>query len=292
MTILRIKMFCNWCSSKQLCDLWNKLGDGDYSFTNGAITLQMVWEDKCDNVDYIVVVNGTAHHPSIRNLKKTIFIKIEPVLHDSFWSYVHINPQLLKAVYTHQPGNYNNNEWHLSMTRNELINNKIVKTYDQEISTVLSDKFIDTGHRTRINFALTAQYQLPWHSYGGNFFKWKNYKGTLQPYQKDNALIPYKYTFNMENTDLHGYYTEKLIDAILCECLCFYSGPPDIEELINPKAYVRLDFTQIMTSIETMKKAIKEDWWSQRIEYIKEAKQKILFETGFFPRLMRTILEK
>ena len=284
-------MFCDWCSSKQLCDLWDKLGDGEYSFTNGDITLEMVWDNyKCDNVDYIVVVNGTRHHPSIRNLAKTIFLKMEPVIHDRFWSYVHKNPQLLTAVYTHEPGNYNNNEWHLSMTRNELLNRVIDKTYDQEISAILSDKFVDTGHQTRIRFALAAQHQLKWHSYGGNHFKWMNYKGGLPIYQKDKALIPYKYTFNMENTSLSGWYTEKLIDAILSECLCFYSGPPDIEKLIDPKAYVRLDFTQIEKSIKTMKKAIKENWWLKRIDHIKAAKQKILFETGFFPRLMATVI--
>jgi ribosomal protein L23 len=39
-----------------------------------------------------------------------------------------------------------------------------------------------------------------------------------------------------------------------------------------------------------IKKAIEEDWWSQRISYIKEAKQKILNELQFFPRLEKIIL--
>jgi hypothetical protein len=39
-----------------------------------------------------------------------------------------------------------------------------------------------------------------------------------------------------------------------------------------------------------VKKAIEEDWWSQRLPYIREAKRRILTELQFFPRLERELL--
>jgi GDP-L-fucose synthase len=289
---LLIKMLCNWCSSTTFIDLWDKLGHGNHSYTKNNITLKMVDDAyKDDDVDYIVVVNNTYHKPSVRNLRKTIFMKMEPVFLDSFWEYVHNNPELLKARFTHLPGSYNNYEWHISKTLSELIQEKpVVKHYDKEISAILSNKYSDSGQITRINFALKAQHQLPWHSYGAYKSEWINYKGSLPPYKKDYGLYPYKYTYNVENYKLPGYHTEKIIDAILTETLCFYSGHEDIQKHIDPRAYVLLDFNNIEDSIAIIKEAIESDLWSKRIKYIRQAKKKILEETSFFPRLYKTIV--
>lgn len=283
-------MLCNWASSKYLCDLWNKLGNGDYSFTKDGVTIRMVWEGEHD---YIVIVNGTNHPLGLSKLKKTVFMVMEPVLHDQVWNWCNKNPHLFKAVFNHTPGNYNNNEWHLSLTRPQLkdCTTPIPKTFNNAISAILSDKYFDPGHKTRIDFALKAQKELEWHSYGGNSFKWDNYMGSPPMHQKDIAMLPYKYTFNMENQCRPGYYTEKLIDAIMAECLIFYSGPDDIEDHVDPKAYVKLDFNDIDGSIKVMKRAIEEDLHTKRLPYILEAKRKILDETGFFPRLHKTLTQ-
>lgn len=286
--VLKILMKANWISSKGLCDLWNKLGDGNYTFTKDHLTLEMVWEPP---FDYVVVVNST---PDVVPLEKTIYMVMEPVVHDPTWNrYLNSSSfSLFKAVWCHRPGgNYNNNEWHLSKTRQELLDDDKAppKTQGNAVSAVLSGKYFDPGHILRINLAQKAQHEMVWHSYGSNHFRWKDYRGALPLYSKDEALFPYKYTFNAENTFLPGYYTEKLIDAILSECLCFYMGPPNIEELVHPMAYVHLDMSDIPQSILTMKRAVQEDWYTLRLPYIKQAKDKILHETGFFPRLHTTL---
>jgi hypothetical protein len=43
-------------------------------------------------------------------------------------------------------------------------------------------------------------------------------------------------------------------------------------------------------SYRTIKTAIEEDWWSQRISIIRQEKQKILNELAFFPTIERIIL--
>lgn len=281
--MIKVLMKANWISSKGLCELWNKLGDGNYSYTKNEKTIKMVWEPP---YDYVIVINSTDDSVP---LDKTIYLVMEPKIYHPRWNFYLHNPSLLKAIWCHKPGNYNNNEWHISKTRQELLTFIPKKTEGNTISAILSDKYNDDGHILRINLALKAQHRLEWHSYGGNAFRWKNYKGILPMYCKDDGLFPYKYTFNSENTFLPGYYTEKLIDSILSECLCFYMGPPNIEELIDPKAYINLDMKNIEESIDIMKQAIAENQYSQRLKYIKQAKYKILTETGFFPRLHKLL---
>ena len=100
---------------------------------------------------------------------------------------------------------------------------------------------------------------------------------------------PYKYIFNVENFQINNYYTEKLIDGILSECLVFYHGCPNIKELIDEKAFVWLELSNFEQDYKLIKKAIEEDWWSERLSYIKQAKTKILDELQFFPRLEKII---
>ena len=125
--------------------------------------------------------------------------------------------------------------------------------------------------------------------FGGNKFLWKNYKGTLPYHCKDDGLMPYKYHFNAENNKIPNYFTEKLVDGILSECLVFYCGCPNVREYIDPRAYVQLELSNFEKDYEVIKKAIKDNLWEQRLPFIREAKKKILDEMQFFPRIEKII---
>jgi hypothetical protein len=86
--------------------------------------------------------------------------------------------------------------------------------------------------------------------------------------------------------------TEKLIDGILGECLVFYSGCFNAREYIDERAFVYLELSNFEEDYNTVKQAIAEDWHSQRLPYIREAKKKILNYLQFFPRLERIINRK
>ena len=86
--------------------------------------------------------------------------------------------------------------------------------------------------------------------------------------------------------------TEKLFEPILCESLVFYYGCPNVSDYIDERAYVQLDMEDFEKSYQIMKQAIKEDWWSQRIEIIRKEKAKLLDEMQFFPTIERIILGK
>ena len=108
-------------------------------------------------------------------------------------------------------------------------------------------------------------------------------------HNKDDGLIPYKYTFNCENFELTGYFTEKIIDAILSETLIFYHGCPDIYAYIDKRAFVWLDLSNFESDYNYIKKCINEKLWEQRLPYIREAKKKILSDLQFFPRIKKII---
>jgi len=286
---IRILMLCNWCSSQQLCDTWNKMSKGDYTWDN----IQIVWSEPCD---YYCVINNT-NEPFVA--EKTIYFRMEPNMqnHPHMWGdWADVNK--LKEKYNFKyigdhRTEYNNNEWHLSQTYNQLMTESISKDENLSliVSSVLSDKYSDPGHIRRIDFMkfVEGKGDIKLDIYGGDKFLWKNYKGALPYHQKDKALFAYKYTFNCENFSIKNYYTEKIIDAILSECLIFYSGCYNAREFIDDKAFVYLELSNFEQDYQTIKRAIAEDWWSQRIGYIREAKKKILNELQFFPRLQKLL---
>ena len=106
---------------------------------------------------------------------------------------------------------------------------------------------------------------------------------------KSNGIKGYKYYFMMENNFEKNYITEKLWEPILCETLVFYYGCPNVTDYIDPGAFVLLDINDFENSYQIIKQAIKEDWWSQRIEIIRKEKHKILDELAFFPTIDKII---
>ena len=276
----RIQIYCNWCSSEDLCKLWEKMSKGNCEW-DGIVLIS-----NNEKPDYYVVINCPPigiNPPK----EKTIIFQMEPNmnLYENQWGEW-ANPKGYLKVFSHDVA-FNNNEWHLSKTYNELINEKdIQKNEGEVISVILSDKYRDLYQIKRIDFVKYLESEgFKLDVYGGNRFNYKNYKGTLPSHCKDNGLLPYKYTFNCENNVIKNYYTEKLIDGILCECLCFYCGAPNISELIDERAYVKLDLNNFSGSVKIIKQALSENWWEKRIEFIRKEKKRILNELQFFPRL-------
>ena len=146
--LLLSKLLANWTSSESLRDVWNKMSQGNYTWNN----IRLVTDD---DTDYFVVVNapptGDTPDPS-----KTIVFQMEPWMeqHKDQWKeWATPDPSKFFKVCCHKT-DYNNNEWHLSKTYNELKTETIVKNNDLDgiVSTVLSAKYSDPGHVKRIDF--------------------------------------------------------------------------------------------------------------------------------------------
>ena len=103
--------------------------------------------------------------------------------------------------------------------------------------------------------------------------------------------MKYKYYFMCENNAEHNFITEKLWEPILCHCLCFYWGCPNVADYIDPRAFVQLDMNDFEKSFQIVKTAIAEDWWRQRLPFIKTERLKILEYYAFCPTVERIINE-
>lgn len=315
--IIKIKMMCNWMSGTELCNYWNKFTDGNHTYSKNDISIKIYGEElSLEDADFIVVVNNTNDYIiTNENLSKTIFMKMEPIFYSNFWK--NINSRFLKAKIVH--GNdfeENENtssklikcnpfEWFISKTRTELLSSNYSKNKNKEnrISSILSGKQIDEGHKIRIKFALYAQNFFNWDNYGNynsDKLPWNNFCGLVK--NKEDALIPYKYSFNVENNFIEGFVGEKLLDCILCETLCFYYGCPNVDKFINPNAFVQLDLGREDNSefeqtekwniaIDVIKKAIEENLWEKRLFHIKNEKKRILEETNLCSKIFNIITE-
>lgn len=241
--IIKVKLIGNWCTPKQLRELWNKMSQGNYTWNNIKLVLE-------DDADYFVVINCP---PSgiIVNPSKTIVFRMEPHMGTRYkekwgeWSNPDPN-NFFRVCYHHD--DYNNLEWHLSKTYNELKDMRIKKDekLDNIVSTVLSEKYFDPGHIKRIDFVKFLETKgFPVHVFGNNKWNYKYYKGPLPPHKKDKGMFPYKYVFNCENNNIKNYYTEKLIDGILAECLVFYSGCHNVKDYIDERAFVYLELSDL-----------------------------------------------
>ncbi|WP_120500359.1 glycosyltransferase family 10 [Roseovarius sp. EL26] len=63
-------------------------------------------------------------------------------------------------------------------------------------------------------------------------------RGYTPFYHKSDGLAPYHFSVVIENVRERNYFTEKLIDAILCKTVPIYWGCPNIEDFFDPAAMI------------------------------------------------------
>lgn len=183
-------------------------------------------------------------------------------------------------------------EWHLSLNREEILSSSPEKKFDNVMSCVISSRFFEQGHKKRVEFLkfLQSTNEIKTAVFGrDNDLCFENYLGSLPSHKKDDALLPYKYTFNAESASIHNYFTEKLVDALLSETLCFYWGCPNLHEFFDPRAFIWIDLDNKELAVKTIKDSIKNCEWEKRLEVIKRQKKKIVDCLSFFPTLNRIL---
>jgi len=122
----RIKMLCNWCHSKELCDDWNRMSQGDYRWNDIEIT------DDDKNIDFYVIVNRPNWGEKYVS-ERTIVLHMEPWCYDPRqnwgvktwgpWS----KPEKSKFLQVRSHDNYlNTTFWQLKTTYNEFMNIGII----------------------------------------------------------------------------------------------------------------------------------------------------------------------
>ena len=305
---ITVKLITNWATNEEITKLWSRMSKESERGKWNNIELTT---DKL--ADYYVIINqphfqeqaskNKHHGDCFFEPEKTIVFRMEPdsVTSDRWdqW-YKNVDSKFTssKTCLTRNDFLYfldlntfrNNSEWHLGATYTELINSDLSKFKNKEnkISSVVSSLYEMEGHKKRIDFIkYLQQYDSSLVDVFGksNNHNLKNHYGELPSHNKNVGIIPYKYTFIAENCDIENYFTEKIIDAILGESLCFYWGCSNLENFIDSRAFVRLNLDDFESSKQVVLSAIKCNLYEQRLSFIKTEKLKILNRYNFFPRL-------
>jgi hypothetical protein len=284
-SIYRVKIMCNWMTTDQLMKCWGKMSkNNSWTFSNKSATLHLVE----DNPDYYVIINKPLQGQSYVT-KNTIVYRMEPYIESNLFYNDWTDKKGFMYFLEHSVA-HNNVEWWLNKSVDDLSKESIVKS--NIISSVVSSQYTMEGHKLRIDFLQylekNSKYQVD--IYGNsNTFKFSNHKGQLPERDKVKGLYPYKYTIAAENAAIYNYFTEKITDAILSECLCFYWGCPNLEDIIDSKAFVRLDLKDPDKSMNILESLIDNDEWSKRLPIIKAEKHRLLYYYNFFPRTLALI---
>lgn len=245
--------------------------------------------------DATVIINADpTRHPS--QCGKDYYFCMEPYLGSSFENWRYPEKYFERAHRMTHDVEHNLIEWHINSSRSELLGDRNYSGMGcaklEKVSVIQSMKNFDIGHKKRITLihALNARapdviecfgyYQHP---------DLKNKMGSLPARQKNAGLMPYKYHIAAENNSKYNYFTEKLVDGILSECLVFYWGCPNVEDYIEKNAFVRLEMTDLELDCNIIMQAISENLWEKRLPAIRRAKQKILNELQIFPHLEKLL---
>jgi hypothetical protein len=288
---IRVKVIASHLPSKVSKEYFGRFCQTGFNWNN-LILVDSIFADY-----YAIVDHPDNNQFEYYNPRKTIVFQREPSLVRKDWPTWNNLVEKNFFYFYNIKRHHNVVEWHLSKNYDWLTNNEIKKT--KLLSTVTSDVYCFPGHRKRLDFIQFLDSKIDFDVYGWTKnHQWsrpeklthlKHYRGPLPPVNKDDGLFPYHYTFVSENSQEENYFTEKIIDAILAECLCFYWGCPNLEEFIDSRVFIRLDLDDFPAAMETINQAIKNDEWGKRIGIIREEKKKILNELQIMPTIEKII---
>jgi len=286
---INLKFISNYSNDKDLNNLLQKfLIKG----VHDNITISV------DNPDYYVIIN----HPFYQNKKqyyendKTVYIYNEPESSRKTWDVWKLKETFLydnKANWKHYDLDYNINDFINKPIRKELNNlNKL--------TCVTTDLMMLEGHRLRMNFLPYLDRYLPQFDiepviYGRkktglyDRLNLKHYHGDCN--KRDELLFPYYYHFMAENTKEKNYLTEKILDPILTETLCFYWGCPNIKNYLHEKSFICVDLEKPNKALEIIVNSIKNNEYEKRLKYIKESKKKVIYELNPITLIQNNIIE-
>ena len=117
-----------------------------------------------------------------------------------------------------------------------------MKYFDEFRMVANDDERYDPGHVRRIDFLRFLDDQdVELDIYGSPENGFRHWRSPTPPRDKGVALLPYRYYFDAENNSAPNFYTEKIVDCLLAETLCFYWGCPNLDSFFDPRAFIRLE---------------------------------------------------
>lgn len=143
------------------------------------------------------------------------------------------------------------------------------------LSVITSNKAFTRGHVHRIHFVERLKQhfgnRLDIFGHGFNSFN-----------DKFDVLAPYKYHIVIENVSQDYYWTEKLSDAFLAECLPIYHGCTNVNNYFSQQAMVNININNPDETIATIESVMAANEWEVRRSAIMQAKELALNKYNMF----------
>ncbi len=106
--------------------------------------------------------------------------------------------------------------------------------------------------------------------------------------EKPEGLAPFRYSIVIENTREKGYFTEKLIDSLLCNTIPIYWGCPNIADFFDTEAMV---VCENMADIQRAIKQMSEPDYVSRLPALTAARDVAVGYMCFYERAAKMLLQ-
>ncbi|RZJ99295.1 MAG: hypothetical protein EOO43_26985 [Flavobacterium sp.] len=265
---MKIYVTSYWTDDFSLYQSIKRLGFGEARWKNLEFTIDR-------DFDRVIVLNGTNMHSHPFRPNKAIYFRLEPP--DSS-NYLKDASEITIPGFIHWPF------WE-KIPKDQMLDIQSMNSPQKTelLSTVTSDLAYMEGHFQRLMLIhlldqkFVKNFDVWGRNTGSNFFpNIKSYKGELV--NKYDGLLKYAYHLSVENSFIPDYFTEKITDAILSECLCFYAGCTNIEEYIDERAFVKIDILDKEDCAEVIITTIRNELWQKNLPFIKQQKRRFMNE--------------
>ena len=259
--IVRVRLHCSWGDDVALREGLNTYtAHGDYRWRELALVSGDVYD--------VMVVFG---HPLLEDIDpaRTIVVECEPApirmrdrlripcLPEAFAAYYDVERHHVLGFAL----------WPVGRLRQTPHKSRL-------LSAVVSSKSMFPPQVERLTFVTEYLSRLRgFDHFGRGRLAGPAYRGEVV--DKADALLPYRYTFAAENWREPNYFSEKILDAIVCETLCFYDGCTNIELYLDPEVLVRVDVRKPDEALAIVEEAMARDLWRARLDAIRAQKHRL-----------------
>lgn len=263
--------------------------------TGASVTVDGVTftTEKTDEADLAVIVNFSPYELKMRAKEAWIFHQ-EPANYKFFSHWISAYKYADRVFGSWQKSVYGGKNlvqtqssifWQCPMGYDYYKNLKTQKT--NNLCAITSAKTSFKGHKERLEFLYVLKNKF---NDTELEFEIKG-RGISEIKTKDEILIPSKYTLAIENTSEPHYFTEKITDAFLCNCMPIYFGATNIFEYFPEGSLIKLENLNVNEAQYIIKEAVQNNFYEKNIDKLNLAKDLALNKYNFFFNIISKIKE-
>lgn len=171
------------------------------------------------------------------------------------------------------------------------------------VSFLCGTKLVTTGHKLRRSIYFhqqglegsTARHLAFFRSSQDGLLKEVCRRGNpLLGVSKADLHLPFQYSIIVENSDEENYFSEKLLDCLLCRTVPIYWGCRNIDRWFNCRGIIRLhgDESAVARQLEAILRECTAERWNALRDVIEENHKKALEFAYTFDDRLRGALEE